>query len=149
MLTLRSFLEKNFHGNHFDIISAFGVIEHVTNPVEFLADAVSLLSPGGVFISEVPSGDGFLSQYCMDTGYLPKRIMIGEQHLVLPSIAAYISLHQSHGLELLELKTNGLDLETLFYENHLKKSDLLSKAQAALDDGGLGDLVRGIWRKVK
>ena len=38
----------------FDLITFWGVIEHVPNPVDFLKKAVEKLSPKGMVIAEVP-----------------------------------------------------------------------------------------------
>jgi 2-polyprenyl-3-methyl-5-hydroxy-6-metoxy-1,4-benzoquinol methylase len=51
----------------FDVIMAWGVVEHVTNPKEFLKKVLRHLKPGGLFASEVPNGQCLLVDYCRKT----------------------------------------------------------------------------------
>ena len=44
----------------FDIIMAWGVVEHVTNPDYFMQKVHKLLSANGLFVSEVPHGQSLL-----------------------------------------------------------------------------------------
>lgn len=50
-----SFLEHDFHGQHFDIITFWAVMEHLAHPERFLAKATDLLNPGGHLIILVPN----------------------------------------------------------------------------------------------
>ena len=47
-----SFFNYNSNGK-FDVIMAWGVIEHITDPSLFLDKVYSMLNPSGVFVSEV------------------------------------------------------------------------------------------------
>jgi SAM-dependent methyltransferase len=44
----------------FDAVCAFQVLEHVTEPHAFIAGAVRLLKPGGLFIVSVPNAESYL-----------------------------------------------------------------------------------------
>lgn len=154
-LKKRGFTEV-FHGsldaydptNEFDIIMAWGVVEHVINPDIFLQKVVSMLKPGGVFVSEVPHGQSLLIDYSRKTGLDPKRILMGEQHIVLYSIQAYTDLHERNGLDKIHLQTNGLDVSTIFKESGVDISDeMLTPLQESVDEKMYGDLLRGFWRK--
>lgn len=132
----------------FDIVMAWGVIEHVINPDIFLKKVLSLLKPGGLFVSEVPHGESLLVEVSGKTGLDPKRILMGEQHIVLFSTAAYTNLHERNGFEMVRRQTNGLDFDTIFKENGIVvPQDMLAAMQDAVDRKGLGDLLRGFWRK--
>jgi len=50
-----NFLEENFGGQHFDAITFWAVLEHVTDPSAFLVKAASLLRPAGVCLVLVPN----------------------------------------------------------------------------------------------
>jgi len=148
--------EEVFHGTldayetdlKFDIIMAWGVVEHVLDPNGFLQQVKNLLLPQGVFVSEVPHGECFLIDMSRKTGVDPKRILMGEQHIVLYSTQAYIDLHERNGFELIHLQTNGLDISTTFKELGLNiEDDLLSSMQECIDEKLYGDLLRGFWRK--
>lgn len=134
--------------HRFDIIMAWGVIEHVVDPDAFLKKVRQLLAPGGLFVSEVPHGQCLLVDVSRKTGMDPKRILMGEQHIVLYSTDAYASLHERNGLERVHLQTNGLDCDTVFKESKAIVSDeLLAAMQECIDDKLYGDLLRGFWRR--
>lgn len=132
----------------FDVIMAWGVVEHVVNPHEFLKKVARQLKPGGVFASEVPSGQCLTVDYARATGKDPIRIIMGEQHIILYSIKAYEQIHLQAGLEKLHVQTNGLDVETVLKINGQKVDDsVVYDMQKCVDSYGKGDLIRGFWRK--
>lgn len=148
--------EEVFHGtledyatsHKFDIIMAWGVVEHVVDPDAFLKRVHKLLAPGGLFVSEVPHGQCLLVDMTRKTGVDPKRILMGEQHIVLYSTEAYIVLHERNGLEKVHLQTNGLDFDTIFKENKINvPDDVLGPMQECIDEKLYGDLLRGFWRR--
>lgn len=132
----------------FDLIMAWNVIEHVTNPKEFLKKAFDLLKPGGLFVSEVPHGNSLLIDHCRQSGMDPKRILQGEQHIMLYSIEAYSELHKNAGFTSSLLQTNGLDVATIFEcsGNELNR-ELGASLQQLIDSKLYGDLLRGFWQK--
>ncbi|CAN1498147.1 AdoMet_MTases domain containing protein [Burkholderiaceae bacterium] len=145
-----------FHGmlsdyrtkNSFDIIMAWGVVEHVLDPDIFLKRVFDLLKPGGIFVSEVPHGECLLVDVVKKTGLDPKRILMGEQHIVLYSTQAYISLHERNGFKKVHLQSNGLDFSTIKNEVNILADDLISSAiQDSIDHRMYGDLLRGFWRR--
>ena len=148
--------EEVFHGplddyatcHKYDIIMAWGVVEHVVNPDDFLKRVHELLAPGGLFVSEVPHGQCLLVDMARKTGMDPKRILMGEQHIVLYSTQAYIALHERNGLKKIHLQTNGLDCDTIFKENKVGVPDnVLAPMQECIDEKMYGDLLRGFWRR--
>lgn len=134
--------------NKFEVIMAWGVVEHVVNPHDFLKKVQRHLKPGGVFASEVPSGQCMTVDYARATGKDPARIVLGEQHIILYSIPAYEKIHLQAGLEKLHVQTNGLDVETVLKINDQKVDDtVIFDLQRVVDSYGKGDLIRGFWRK--
>jgi hypothetical protein len=107
-----------------------------------------LLAPGGLFVSEVPHGQCLLVDMTRKTGIDPKRILMGEQHIVLYSTQAYIDLHERNGFEQVFLQTNGLDVSTIFKECNISATDdVLGPMQECIDEKLYGDLLRGFWRR--
>jgi trans-aconitate methyltransferase len=149
-------MKEVFHGNldayetdlKFDIIMAWGVVEHVVDPDGFLKRVHNLLAPGGLFVSEVPHGQCFLIDMARKTGMDPKRILMGEQHIVLYSTQAYIDLHERSGFKSVHFQTNGLDISTIFKESNISvENEVLAPMQECIDEKRYGDLLRGFWRK--
>jgi len=135
-------------GLQFDVIMAWGVVEHVIDPLVFLKKVNNMLKPGGVFVSEVPHGNSLTVDYSRLTNKDPERIIMGEQHIVLYSIEAYTGIHESAGLTNLHVQTNGLDVSTIFELNGSKiKGNILNDTQALIDEKLYGDLLRGFWTK--
>ena len=142
-----SFYNYNSH-EKFDIIMAWGVVEHITDPSLFLDKVYSLLSPSGVFVSEVPHSQSVLVDYCQKTGKDPLRILQGEQHIILYSNKAYLEVHEKSGLKLHDVQTNGLDISTIFSINELDiDHEIKVDIQSSIDDLMKGDLLRGFWFK--
>jgi SAM-dependent methyltransferase len=134
----------------FDVVMAWGVVEHVVDPRAFLRKAYELLRPGGVFVSEVPCGQSLTVDFCRASGLDPQRIVLGEQHIILYSIPAYERIHAEAGFEKIHVQTNGLDVETVLKITGETLSDDVMKAfQGCVDAGGRGDLLRGFWRRVQ
>lgn len=132
----------------FDVIMAWGVIEHVVNPKAFLAKAFSLLKPGGLFVSEVPHGNSLLVDYCREQGSDPDRILQGEQHIILYSVPAYKELHSGARFQELHVQTNGLDVSTIVnISNSSMNNDVVAAMQSSVDQRMCGDLLRGFWYK--
>ena len=139
----------NYSSNEkFDVIMAWGVIEHITNPSLFLDKVYSLLNPSGVFVSEVPHSQSLLVEYCRKSSKDPLRILQGEQHIILYSSKAYSEIHKKSGLKLHHIQTNGLDIATILGINKLTiDHDVISGIQNSLDAFMKGDLLRGFWYK--
>lgn len=133
----------------YDVIMAWGVVEHVLDPQKFLKKAFELLKPGGIFASEVPHGNAMLVDYCRNTGRDPERILQGEQHIMLYSVEAYKEIHTRAGFQEIEVKTNGLDISTILNINNTKlPPNLIGQMQTVLDKKNYGDLLRGFWKKM-
>jgi 2-polyprenyl-3-methyl-5-hydroxy-6-metoxy-1,4-benzoquinol methylase len=145
-----------FHGDFedyrtnekFDLITAWGVVEHLVDPDAFLSKVFDLIEPDGVFVSEVPHADSLLVNFTQNTGIDPERILMGEQHVVLHSKRAYEDLHKRNGFELVHIQTNGLDFSTITKVCNLNiPRDIIFQIQKSIDDNFNGDLLRGFWRK--
>ncbi|CAN2170587.1 AdoMet_MTases domain containing protein [Candidatus Nanopelagicaceae bacterium] len=144
----RGTLEEYNSDEDFDIIMAWGVVEHVLEPDIFLDKVFKLLKPGGIFVSEVPSGESLLVEYSRKTGIDPMRILMGEQHIILYSVEAYRKLHERNGFKNIAIQTNGLDLSTILGNSQIEITDeVLEALQASIDEKMYGDPLRGFWVK--
>jgi len=60
IVTINKLLDNNFANenlNKFDIVTAFHVLEHVINPIQFLENCYKILKPNGLLYIEVPNQD--------------------------------------------------------------------------------------------
>lgn len=131
----------------FDVIMAWGVIEHVTQASQFLQKVLQHLRPGGIFVSEVPGGQSLLVDYCRSTQLDPQRIIMGEQHIILYSVEAYEELHEKAGLTKLHVQTNGLDVESILKATKQNiNQETIKTLQSCIDNYQKGDLIRGFWQ---
>lgn len=146
--------DEVFHGafdqykseHKFDVIMAWGVVEHVVDPINFLKKACSMLKPNGIFVSEVPHGNCLLADYAKISNKDPERILMGEQHIVLYSINAYENIHTDANFKKVHVQTNGLDFSTILKINNLALPDhFISEVQNSIDSNQYGDLIRGFW----
>jgi SAM-dependent methyltransferase len=55
------FQASHFSGQRFDLIMSMDVLEHVPDPVDFLAQARSILSPDGVLLIQVPNAGALIT----------------------------------------------------------------------------------------
>ena len=56
--SIEDFAKEN--SNSFDVVCSFQVLEHVTNPIEFLQYSINSLKIGGYLIISVPAEDSFV-----------------------------------------------------------------------------------------
>lgn len=81
----------------YDVVCAFQVLEHVTDPRSFIASSVGCLRPGGRMILSTPSVDSFASR-------VPNFILdMPPHHLTRWSDASFKKLADLFELELVEL----------------------------------------------
>jgi len=54
--------DAHYPDNHFDIITLFEVIEHLTNPINLVQEIARILKPGGVFLIGTGNADSWTVQ---------------------------------------------------------------------------------------
>jgi 2-polyprenyl-3-methyl-5-hydroxy-6-metoxy-1,4-benzoquinol methylase len=93
----------------FDIVSAFQVLEHVSEPGKFISCATKLLKPNGKLIIGVPNSNPYL--YKKDIYH---TLNLPPHHMGLWDKEALKNLSDSFGLENIDVKIEPLD-NVLYY----------------------------------
>ena len=91
----------NFPDNSFDIVSMFGVIEHLFEPVKIVKEIKRILRPGGLFIGRCPNVYGFVYMVLHELG----RTFTGRVHLTYFSEKTLKYLFKKTGFKRVELET--------------------------------------------
>lgn len=133
----------------FDVIMLWGVLEHLYDPSRILDKCRKILSEDSLLVIEVPSSDSLLLKYVENTGRKVNRIIEGDRHLMLFSVASLKGMLEKSGFECQKLLSNGLDMATLnklFLKSALSDKSL-NAVQEVLDDAMQGDLLRGFFNK--
>ncbi|MDC3293787.1 class I SAM-dependent methyltransferase [Alphaproteobacteria bacterium] len=142
------FLEANF-SRHFDVVTFWGVLEHLTNPCEAIVKAHRLLNKNGLLVFEVPSADCFLKSYLKKYNFSPTRYIESARHNIFFSIKFIEEFSKKNGFKLEYYETNGLDMQTILMEEFSEvTTEKILNIQDILNDQCLGDHYRIFLRKV-
>mgnify|MGYP001309785913 CR=1 FL=1 len=132
----------------YDVITFWGVLEHLFDPISALSKANKMLTKGGLLIFEVPSADSFLSEYLKKYDFSPTRYIESGRHNIFFSqkLIEKVAKHEGLGVELIE--SNGLDIQTIILEEFDETTtDKIINIQDILNDLLLGDHYRVFLRK--
>ncbi len=110
--TISEVLDEKGTGS-FDVVSYFGVLEHIPDPLKEISYASQLLSPGGLLILEVPNSQSFSSIIDMHFPNSVIRHMVPPEHIMLFSKKALLILAQKFNLEPEAMWFFGLDFYNL------------------------------------
>lgn len=75
------------HAEHFDVVCAFQVLEHLVAPDAFLKAAFHCLRPGGLCLLSVPNREGFTRHAVNDFGNMPPHHITRFSGRVMRNIA--------------------------------------------------------------
>lgn len=110
--TIHDILEEEGPGS-FDVISYFGVLEHIPEPMKQVSAAVKLLKPGGILVLEVPNADSFSVMADMFFPDSVVRHTIPAFHLMLLSEKGLLQMSKNFNLRPEAMWFLGLDFYNL------------------------------------
>ena len=113
--------ECGFAAGEFDLATMWGVLEHLTNPLEVMSDVRQCLADDGLLAVEVPSYDCLLVRYLRHRPEQADRIVDGWGHLMLFSQPLICRMLTESGFEVLETNSLGLDVATML--RYLSEAD--------------------------
>jgi SAM-dependent methyltransferase len=88
---------------HFNLLTAFELLDHLLDPYEFLVKTCSLLKPGGYFYSTVVNGLGFDTMLLWEKS----KMFSPPLHLNIFNPRAVSTLFKKAGFEIVEISTPG------------------------------------------
>lgn len=156
--TLSDFLEQN--KTKWDVVSFFGVIEHIPDPVAALKEANKLLKKNGVVAIEVPNYECF-STYFQKLTKSPDRHLTIPGHIMVFTKKSAEYMLKKNGFQPIAMWYWGMDaIELLKYmirlDKNFVKSELLeelskkvNEIQYIFDSSNRSDEFLIIGRKVK
>ena len=106
---------------HYDLVCAFQVLEHVAQPDSFIASCLACLKPGGLLIYSVPNAASFVTLVPNNIWNLPPH------HLTWWSPASLAFVAERFALDLVETRTEALaDAHRLWYARTVAMESLRS-----------------------
>jgi len=143
----QGFFENYEPGVQFDCIVIVG-IEHLQDPMGCLEKANRLLNPGGVIFYEVPSADCFLFNYVKKFPFDVTRYIESGRHYLFFSQKTIKHICHKFGLELQYIESNGLDIDTIVFEELSDElTEKMLNIQEIINAMLLGDHYRVYMRK--
>lgn len=132
----------------YDVITFWGVLEHMFDPIFAIKKAKNLLNENGLISFEVPSSDSFLGEYLKKYSFLPTRYIESARHNIFFSKKIINQISKKFNLEIKKIESNGLDIQTILLEEFDKKTtDKILNIQDILNDLLLGDHYRVFLKK--
>jgi 2-polyprenyl-3-methyl-5-hydroxy-6-metoxy-1,4-benzoquinol methylase len=100
----RAFLEEaEYPDNHFDVVTACGVMEHVPDVAAFTAEIARILRPGGLFYATTPNGAGG-SAKLLGVNW---TTVAPPEHLHLFSVSGMKKFLAGHGFKSVKVSSEG------------------------------------------
>ncbi|MEK7560608.1 MAG: methyltransferase domain-containing protein [Patescibacteria group bacterium] len=109
--------DAHFPENHFDIVTMFGVVEHLIRPVEVLREVARILKPGGLFVGRCPNVYGLVCGIL----HAAARTFTGRVHVSYFSEPTLRLLFEKAGFQKADIKTFVSGRDSIL--NHLQFSD--------------------------
>ena len=105
--------ECSFAEGQFDVVTMWGVLEHLLEPRRLLRQIREFLADGGLLVVEVPSFDCLLVEYLKAHPEQADRIIDGWGHVTLFSVPTITRMLQEQGYVVEQIQSLGLDIPTI------------------------------------
>ncbi len=131
----------------FDCIVLWGVLEHLNDPIKFSKNIFKYLKKGGYIFIEVPSADSLLMTVLSLFKIRVDRFIEPGRHLYFFSKQFFYIFSKRLKLNIIDLETNGLDLQTLIGPTNDKLTKRLLMIQNTIDKINFSDHYRAVFQK--
>lgn len=90
LVSARDVATRLKQGDRFDVVTAFQVLEHVAEPLEFIQEIWDILNPGGIAIFAVPNADSFMKRFNWNLLDMPPHHMTRWDAVAFRTVASQI-----------------------------------------------------------
>jgi 2-polyprenyl-3-methyl-5-hydroxy-6-metoxy-1,4-benzoquinol methylase len=119
----------SFPSGSFDVVTMFGVIEHLAHPTDAVKECCRILSHGGILVLQTPTEDGFMRRvgrfmFKASRGHLRFQVkqlyQMGGGHSVCFDRRSIRTLVEGSGLEIIKIRqsTYGLRILMVRFAHH-------------------------------
>ena len=127
----------------YDVITFWGVLEHLSDPISAMEKACNILNSGGMIVFEVPSADCFIGKYLKKYPFAPTRYIESGRHNIFFSKKLIEKTAKKLQLQVELIESNGLDIQTILLEEFSDEiTDKIINMQDIINDSLLGDHYR-------
>lgn len=134
----------------YDVITFWGVLEHLSDPISAMDKACRILNKDGMIIFEVPSADCFIGEYLKKYAFAPTRYIESGRHNIFFSKKLIEKIAKESKLNVELIESNGLDIQTILLEEFgADITDKIINMQDIINDLLLGDHYRVFLRNNK
>jgi len=131
----------------FDCIVLWGVLEHLNDPIKFSKNIFKYLKKSGYIFLEVPSSNSLLMNFLSVFNIKVNRFIEPGRHLYFFSQKFFLIFSKRLQLKLIDLETNGLDLQTLLGPTNDKLTKKILMIQNSIDRLNFSDHFRAVFQK--
>lgn len=125
------------HPEEYDVVCSFQVLEHVSNPSDFIQAKLRALKPNGLLIVAVPSEDSFLKYVVNGALNMPPHHVTRWSDITLQNIASLFNI------DLIEINHEKIqNVHKIWYLNTLVQNSLLPPR--LIDDRSIRKIVSGV-----
>lgn len=154
-------LKRDEFNDEFDVVTLWGVIEHLKDPVSIMKLCQQYLKKDGMVVLETHNLDSLTAQYQIENQESIDRILEGDKHILNFNVKTLSHLVEMVGFDIIYVDTLGLDLVTILRYLKQSKSENINSAifrhfekfadehQKTVDDLNLGDHIRLFAKKNK
>ena len=155
---LENFVTENT--KKWNVISFFGVLEHISNPTQMIRLSNNLLTKNGIIALELPNYNS-LSTYVQKLSKIPDRHLTPYAHIMIYTIKSAQYILEKNGFKSIAVWFYGMDIIEFF--KHVSRqdkdfakselSDILAKKlnalQSVFDKDKMGDQFLILGKKIK
>lgn len=131
----------------FDLITLWGVLEHLNDPNKFTKKILKLLNKKGFILLETPNSESTLMKHLISVKEKAYRFLEPGRHLYFFSKKFYDLFAKKNKMSLIDYETNGLDLQTIIGPTNRNLTKKILDFQKTLDDDKSSDHLRVLLQK--